>query len=75
MFLPCRSRHWHPCFHFLKRNASETRASPFINITDISRTNPNATEFVVSDGLHPSELMYSYWIERIFPVVKQQLQP
>jgi len=62
-------------FNGLKRNIAEAKAAPFINITDISRTNPDATELVAPDGLHPSELMYSYWVERIFPVVKQQLQP
>ena len=62
-------------YNGLKRNTSEARAAPFINITDISRTNPDASELVVLDGLHPSELMYSYWIERIFPVVKQLVQP
>ena len=62
-------------FNGLKRNTAEAKAAPFINITDISRTNPDAPELVASDGLHPSELMYSYWVERIFPVVKQQLQP
>lgn len=62
-------------FNGLKRNIAEAKAAPFINITDISRTNPDATELVALDGLHPSELMYSYWVERIFPVVKQQLQP
>ena len=62
-------------FNGLKRNITEARSAPFINITDISRTDPDAPEFVASDGLHPSELMYSYWVERIFPIVKQQLQP
>ena len=62
-------------FNGLKRNIAEAKTTPFINITDISRTNPDAPELVASDGLHPSELMYSYWIERIFPIVKQQLQP
>ena len=62
-------------YNGLKRNTSEARAAPFINITDISRTNPDASKLVVLDGLHPSELMYSYWIERIFPVVKQLVQP
>ena len=62
-------------YNGLKRNTSEARAAPFINITDISRTNPDASELVASDGLHPSELMYSYWVERIFPVVKQLVQP
>ena len=62
-------------FNGLKRNTAEAKAAPFINITDISRTNPDAPELVASDGLHPSELMYSYWVERIFPVVKQLVQP
>ncbi len=61
-------------FNGLKRNTAEAKAVPFINITDISRTNPDDPELVASDGLHPSELMYSYWVERIFPVVKEQLQ-
>ena len=62
-------------FNGLKRNIAEAKSAPFINITDISRTNPDATELVAADELHPSELMYSYWVERIFPVVKQQLLP
>ena len=62
-------------FNGLKRNIAEAKSAPFINITDISRTNPDATELVAADGLHPSELMYNYWVERIFPVVKQLLQP
>ena len=62
-------------FNGLKRNITEARSAPFINITDISRTDPDAPEFVASDGLNPSELIYSYWVERIFPIVKQQLQP
>lgn len=39
----------------------------FIGITDITRmslTNPN---LVASDGLHPSELAYSLFVERILP--------
>ena len=62
-------------YNGLKRNIAEAKSAPFINITDISRTNPDATELVAADELHPSELMYSYWVERIFPIVKQQLQP
>jgi lysophospholipase L1-like esterase len=39
----------------------------FIDITDITRqalTNPN---LVAQDGLHPSELAYSLFVERILP--------
>lgn len=46
----------------------------YINITDITRnglTNPN---LVASDGLHPSELAYSKFIERILPVAIEKLK-
>ncbi|MFE3867531.1 SGNH/GDSL hydrolase family protein [Flavobacterium sp. LS2P90] len=46
----------------------------FIDITDISRqglTNPN---LVAQDGLHPSELAYSLFVERILPKAAQQFK-
>ena len=46
----------------------------FVNITDITRqglVNPN---LVASDNLHPSELAYSLFVERILPVVVQKIQ-
>ncbi|WP_370477762.1 SGNH/GDSL hydrolase family protein [Tamlana flava] len=46
----------------------------YINITDITRmglTNPN---LVASDGLHPSELAYSKFVERILPIAIKKLK-
>lgn len=39
----------------------------FVSITDITRQGLQNTKLVASDGLHPSELAYSYFVERILP--------
>ncbi len=39
----------------------------FINITDITRLGLQQPDLVASDGLHPSELAYAKFVERIFP--------
>lgn len=39
----------------------------FISITDITRQGLLNPKLVASDGLHPSELAYSYFVERILP--------
>ncbi len=39
----------------------------FVNITDITQQGLKNTSLVASDGLHPSELAYSLFVERIFP--------
>ncbi|GAA4280644.1 SGNH/GDSL hydrolase family protein [Gaetbulibacter aestuarii] len=45
----------------------------FVNITDITREGLNDPDLVASDGLHPSELAYSKFIERILPLALQKL--
>ena len=39
----------------------------FVSITDITRQGLTNPLLVATDGLHPSELAYSYFVERIFP--------
>ena len=59
--------------NFASNYCSQNNIS-FINITDITRqglVNPN---LVASDNLHPSELAYSMFVERILPVVVQKIQ-
>jgi len=46
----------------------------FINITDITRQGLINPALVALDGLHPSELAYSYFVERILPKAKIALQ-
>jgi hypothetical protein len=45
----------------------------FINITDITRLGLINSDLVASDNLHPSELAYKKFIERIFPVALKKL--
>lgn len=42
----------------------------FVNITDITRQGLLEPELVASDGLHPSTVAYSKFIERILPEAK-----
>lgn len=46
----------------------------FINITDITRMGLQDTDLVASDGLHPSKLAYSKFVERILPIAVQKLK-
>lgn len=45
----------------------------FINITDITRLGLAQPNLVASDGLHPSELAYSKFVQRILPEAIEKL--
>tara|TARA_R110002049_G_scaffold37208_1_gene117450 strand:+ start:18922 stop:19680 length:759 start_codon:yes stop_codon:yes gene_type:complete len=47
----------------------------YINITDITRMGLANPALVASDGLHPSQLAYSKFVERILPLAIQKLKP
>lgn len=42
----------------------------FVNITDITREGLAQPTLVANDGLHPSDLAYFRFVERIFPKAK-----
>ncbi|MFN3967770.1 SGNH/GDSL hydrolase family protein [Flavobacterium sp.] len=46
----------------------------FINITDITRLGLEQPELVANDGLHPSTVAYSKFVELILPVAKIKLE-
>ncbi|MCK8479291.1 SGNH/GDSL hydrolase family protein [Psychroserpens algicola] len=46
----------------------------FLNITDITRLGLENTSLVASDGLHPSELAYSKFVERLLPIVIEKIE-
>ena len=46
----------------------------FINITDITREGLSNTSLVASDGLHPSKLAYTKFVERILPLAMAKLK-
>jgi len=45
----------------------------YVNITDITRMGLLQPELVASDGLHPSTIAYSKFVERILPLAKAKL--
>ncbi|MHA7844551.1 MAG: SGNH/GDSL hydrolase family protein [Winogradskyella sp.] len=46
----------------------------FVNITDITREGLNNPDLVASDDLHPSELAYSRFVERLLPLAIEKIQ-
>ena len=51
----------------MRKNYCEANSISFIFITDIIRQGLANTSLVASDGLHPSELAFSLFAERIMP--------
>ncbi len=61
-------------YNIFAKNYCEENEIEFVNITDITQeglTNPN---LVALDGLHPSELAYTKFVERILPKAKLSLE-
>jgi lysophospholipase L1-like esterase len=51
-----------------------TRAgAAFVDITPLTRLPATDTALLVSDGLHPSGIMYRMWVERVLPVAARAL--
>lgn len=51
-----------------------TRAgAAFVDITPLTRLAATDTALLVSDGLHPSGIMYRMWVERVLPVAARAL--
>ena len=55
-----------------KRVADEFNV-PFYNITPISRDAEENPDLIASDGLHPSGLMYQYWVNQFVNQVAEKL--
>ena len=46
----------------------------FVNITDITRQGLENPNLVASDGLHPSSLAYSFFVDRLLPIAVDKLK-
>ena len=57
---------------FAKNYCLENEIS-YVFITDITRLGLDQPELVSVDGLHPSEIAYKLFIERIFPVIEHKI--
>lgn len=60
-------------FNAIFRKVAEEYNVDFYNITPISRQGLENPALVASDGLHPSGLMYQYWVDEIIDKVAEKL--
>lgn len=60
-------------FNEVFRRVAEEFNVDFYNITPISREAANNPELIASDGLHPSGLMYQYWVDQFVIQVAEKL--
>ncbi len=60
-------------YNAVNREESEKAGVAWIDVTAISREAAHRTELLAADGLHPSGLMYHYWMADLFPVARKIL--
>jgi lysophospholipase L1-like esterase len=60
-------------FNNINKNLSLEEGVHYINITAMSQQAAQRRDLIAYDGLHPSELMYHLWAEKILPVIQQIL--
>ena len=60
-------------YNTFAENYCVTNNISFVNITDITRLGLTQTNLVASDGLHPSTIAYSKFVQRILPKAKIKL--
>lgn len=60
-------------YNSFAENYCNTNNITFVNITDITRLGLLQPELVATDGLHPSKIAYSKFVERILPKAKMKL--
>ncbi|MCL6293865.1 SGNH/GDSL hydrolase family protein [Jejuia spongiicola] len=56
------------------KNYCGTNNLTYVNITDITRKGLQDSNLVASDGLHPSKLAYSKFVERLLPIALDKLK-
>lgn len=61
-------------YNAFAQNYCEENGITFINITDITREGLNNPELVAADGLHPSEVAYTQFVQRLKPIASEKIQ-
>jgi acyl-CoA thioesterase-1 len=54
-------------YNAFAKTYTEQNGVEFVNITDITQQGLDSPDLVAADGLHPSELAYSRFVERLLP--------
>lgn len=60
-------------YNAFAKNYCDQNNITFVNITDITRLGLTNPDLVASDGLHPSTLAYSFFVEKLLPISLQKL--
>ncbi|SFC85704.1 SGNH/GDSL hydrolase family protein [Algibacter pectinivorans] len=61
-------------YNTFAKNYCDSNNISYVNITDITRQGLENPNLVANDGLHPSELAYSMFVERLLPVAIEKLK-
>ncbi|MNE01740.1 GDSL-like Lipase/Acylhydrolase [compost metagenome] len=61
-------------YNAFAENYCKNNQIAFVSITDITRQGLNNPSLVASDGLHPSEIAYKMFVDRMMPKIKIALQ-
>ncbi|KAA5827940.1 SGNH/GDSL hydrolase family protein [Algibacter amylolyticus] len=61
-------------YNTFAKNYCDSNNITYVNITDITRQGLENPNLVANDGLHPSELAYSMFVERLLPVAIEKLK-
>lgn len=61
-------------YNSVNREESEKAGVHYFDITPISRQAVSNPALIAADGLHPSEKMYSMWMDEVLPIVKKILR-
>jgi lysophospholipase L1-like esterase len=60
-------------FNLIAADLTTGAGAAFVDITPLTRLAATDTALLVSDGLHPSGVMYRMWVERVLPVAARAL--
>jgi lysophospholipase L1-like esterase len=60
-------------FNEVAASLAAQKGAGFVDITPLTRLAATDTALLVSDGLHPSGIMYRMWVERVLPVAARAL--
>lgn len=61
-------------YNAINREESEKAGVAWVDVTAISREAASRPELLAPDGLHPSGLMYRYWVNDLFPLAFEMLK-
>jgi lysophospholipase L1-like esterase len=60
-------------FNHVAASLATGAGAAFVDITPLTRLAATDAALLVSDGLHPSGIMYRMWVERVLPVAARAL--